>query len=492
MQIDHATYEQARLSRDARFDGRFFVAVKTTGIYCRPVCPAPLPKARNVRFYPTAAAAAEAGFRPCLRCRPESAPGAPVWLGTPATVLRALRMIEAGALDEGSIEVLSDRLGIGPRHLHRLFVRHLGAPPVAVAQVRRLQIAKKLLDETALPVTQIAFAAGFGSLRRFNHTFQKTYGCSPTRVRRNGTKQGSRLGGVAGAIELRLQFRPPYDWDSLLGFLAPRTTPGIEQVDGASYRRTIALGRQQGWIEVTPHRRENCLLLRVRFPDPRKLYTIAHRVRRLFDLDAVPEEISRHLRGDKLLAPVLRAHPGLRVPGAWDGFELAVRAVLGQQVTVRGATTLAARLAKTYGDPATEAREGLSLLFPTPERLSRARLASIGLPRARARTINLLARAVAAGEIRFELFSDCDELVKLLLAIPGIGQWTAQYVAMRALGDTSAFPAGDLGLLRAASSCLGDGRPITARVLEERSERWRPWRAYAAMHLWKKLERTGK
>ena len=484
MQLDYKVYEQARLSRDARFDGRFFVAVTTTGIYCRTICPALLPKARNVRFYPSSAAATEAGYRPCLRCRPESAPGTPVWLGTPATVIRALRMIDGGALDEGSVEQIADRLGVTARHLHRLFIRHLGAAPVAVAQARRLQIAKKLIDETNLPMTEVAFASGFGSIRRFNAAFQKVYARPPGELRRDTGRKNGKTG--SGPFELRLSFRPPYDWDSLISYLSARATPGVELAEKSSYRRTIRLGKRQGVIEVVPSAAENNLQLRVWFPDPKALYSIAGRIRRLFDLDAVPDEVGGRLSGDALLAPLVESRPGLRVPGCWDGFELAVRAILGQQVTVKGATTLAGRLVEKYGDRFEGFEEkGLRAFFPTARRLARANLSSIGLPKARARTIRALARAVADGKLSVDASSDRDDCTQRLLQIPGIGPWTAEYVAMRALGDPDAFPAGDLGLLRAASN---GNKPNPAR-LAERAAEWRPWRAYAAMHLWKTLEK---
>ncbi len=494
-----AACEKARLSRDARFDGRFFTAVLTTGIYCRPVCPARPPQPRNVRYYPTAASAEEAGFRPCLRCRPEAAPGSPPWAGTSTTVAKALRMIDAGALDEGGVDDLSDRLGVTARHLTRLFRRHLGASPVGVAQTRRLKAAKQLLDQTALPLTQVAMAAGYGSLRRFNAAFRSRYGRAPRDLRRETVSEdGGSSRRDAGSYEFRLAYRPPYDWERMLAFLALRAAPGLEQVSDGAYRRTIELGvgsnQQSGWIEVSrpvsqPAKRtaqRHSLRLTVHFPKPVALFRIIERVRGMFDLSAAPGEIAARLRGDGALGDSVRRSPGLRVPGCWDGFELAVRAVLGQQVTVAGARTLVRRLVERYGEsidvgatgPARNA--GLGYLFPTAKRLAAARLSDAGLTKARVRTVKALAAKVAAGELRLDGAADPGTTARQLLAIPGIGDWTAQYIAMRALGNPDAFPAADLGVLRA----LGNGRKVTPDEARGRAEAWRPWRAYAVMHLW--------
>ncbi len=472
--MDERVFERARRARDARFDGRFFIGVITTGIYCRPVCPVTSPKPMNVRYFPSAAAAAQAGFRPCLRCRPESSPGTPAWLGSSATVSRALKLIAGGSLDTGGVEDLAARLGIGGRHMRRLFLHHLGATPVAVAQTRRLHFAKKLIDETALPITQVAFAAGFGSIRRFNATFQALYGRSPRELRRIGPQ--AREAGAPHEYRFRLAFRPPHDWQALLAFLAPRATPGIEAVSGNCYRRTISVDGESGFLEACPVKGMPCLELRVHFPDPRALLQILERARRMFDLGADPAEIARHLQHDRLLARAVARRPGLRVPGAWDGFELAVRAVLGQQVTVKGASTLAGRLAEEFGE-----RTEHGLIFPSPVVLAEADYRRIGLTQARAQTLRELARAVCRGVISFEGARGLDSFVEEFSAIPGIGAWTAQYVAMRALGEPDAFPASDLGLLRAFT---GSEERVTAKALEKRAEAWRPWRAYAAMHLW--------
>ena len=477
MEADAKIFERARRARDARFDGRFFIGVITTGIYCRPVCPAPPPKPANVRFFPSAAAAAQAGFRPCLRCRPESSPGTPAWLGSSTTVSRALKLIAHGSLDTGSVEDLADRLGIGSRHLRRLFLQYLGATPVAVAQTRRLHFAKKLIDETALPMTEVAFAAGFGSIRRFNAAFQALYGRAPSELRRIGPQTVDAA--TPNEYRFRLAFRPPYDWRALLVFLARRVTPGVESVSDHAYRRTISVEGVSGFLEARPVEGVPCLELRVHFPDPRSLLGILERARRMFDLGADPAVIHRHLRHDPLLTKVVARRPGLRVPGAWDGFELAVRAVLGQQVTVKGADTLAGRLAEKFG-----ARTSHGLLFPSAEALAEADFGRIGLTQARARTLRELARAVCRETITFAGARSLDSFVKEFTAIPGIGEWTAHYVAMRALGEPDAFPAGDLGLQRAVA---GSKSRLTAKELTLRAEAWRPWRAYAAMYLWTEL-----
>jgi AraC family transcriptional regulator of adaptative response / DNA-3-methyladenine glycosylase II len=480
--LDDSTCYRALRSRDPRFDGRFFTAVRTTGIFCRPVCPARTPKRSSCLFVPSAAAAREMGFRPCLRCRPEASPGTPTWVGTSAAVSRALRLIDAGALDAGSIEDLAGRLGLGERHLRRLFQQHLGASPVAVAQTRRVLFAKKLIDETGLSMTEIAFASGFSSIRRFNDAMRKTYARSPRDMRRVRAEQVGTTG-----LELKLSFRPPLRWDVLVGYLRTRAIPGVESVEGNAYRRTLRLNGHTGRVEVAPVRGTHHLCARLHLAHTGSLIRVVERLRGIFDLDADPLEIGRRLRGDPLLRPVVRRLPGLRVPGAWDGFELAVRAVLGQQVTVKGATTLAGRLVAAHGDRLDDEAAGSSTwpgrLFPTPETLVDADLARIGMPETRADAILGLARAVAEGEIVLDASRDHEETVERLVALPGIGAWTAQYIAMRALGEPDAFPAGDLGLRRGAA----DGAKLpSARELERRAEAWRPWRAYAAVHLWMK------
>jgi AraC family transcriptional regulator of adaptative response / DNA-3-methyladenine glycosylase II len=473
MTLDWQVCSRARLSRDPRFDGKFFIGVRGSGVYCRSICPAPTAKEKNVRYYATAAAAAEAGFRPCLRCRPEASPGTPAWLGTSNTVSRALRLIGESGLEDGGVEFLAARLGVGSRHLRRLFLKHLGATPTAVAHTRRLHFAKKLIDETRLPMTQIALASGFGCVRRFNAGIRDVYHRTPTQIRRLARQKQTQ---PENQYLFRLRFRPPYDWKGMLAFLAARAIPGVEVVEGGCYRRSISLNGNHGYFEVSLDAENLALAARVQFGDPCSLFFITERIRAIFDLNADWAAIVRNLKTDRLLAERIKAQPGLRVPGCWNGFELAVRAILGQQVSVKGASTLAGRLAKTFGE-AFSGADGLTHIFPTPQALADANFAGIGLPGARAETIRGLARAVCGGQINFEGIVDSAAFLERLCEIPGIGQWTAQYVAMRALREPDAFPSTDLGLLRALNL-------TNARELERRSEAWRPWRAYAAMHLW--------
>jgi len=473
MDLDWQVCSRARLSRDARFDGKFFIGVLTSRVYCRSICPAPTAKEKNVRYYPSAAAAAEAGFRPCLRCRPECSPGTPAWLGTPNTVSRALRLIAESGLADGGVEVLAEHLGVGSRHLRRLFLQHLGATPSAVARTRRLDFAKKLIDETSLPMSEVALAAGFGCVRRFNAAIREVYRRTPRQIRRLSRQSGVPL---ENEYVFRLRFRPPYNWNGMLRFLAPRATPGVEEVDSSSYRRSISLNGTHGWLEVSLDEGKDGLAVRVQFGDPRSLFLIIERVRAMFDLNADWAAIAQSLTADPVLAARMAANPGLRVPGCWNGFELAVRAILGQQITVKGATTVAGRLAKTLGRPFA-GPGGLTHLFPSTEVLADANLAGLGLTQARSETVRAFARAVLDGRIGFDGVGDSGDFMARMCEIPGIGKWTAQYVAMRALGEPDAFPSGDLGLLRALDL-------KTPGELERRADAWRPWRAYATMYLW--------
>jgi AraC family transcriptional regulator, regulatory protein of adaptative response / DNA-3-methyladenine glycosylase II len=472
MVLDLQTCSRARLSRDPRFDGKFFIAVLTSRVYCRPICPARTAMEKNVRYYASAAAAEEAGFRPCLRCRPECSPGTPAWLGTPSTVSRALRLIHESGLEDGGVETLAERLGIGSRHLRRLFLQHLGASPSAVAQTRRLQFAKKLIDETTLPMNQIAVAAGFGTVRRFNAGVQKVYRRTPTQIR--------KLSRAAGQEEdhyvFRLRYRPPYHWHGLLKYLDARATPGVESVQHGSYARTMCLNGQPGHFTVALDDSTPALKLTLRFADPCALFVIIERIRNMFDLNADWTAIVNGLSGDRELARSLRASPGLRVPGCWDPFELSVRAILGQQITVKGATMLAGRLAKKYG-LTYSGNNRLAHLFPTAKVLAGEHLDGIGLTRARAETIRRFSAAVRDGEIKFDGGQEAHHFIAQMRKVPGIGEWTAQYVAMRAMGEPDALPYGDRGLLRALNY-------EHASELEGRAEAWRPWRAYAAMCLW--------
>lgn len=480
--LDHDACYRAVSTRDPRFDGQIFTGVKTTGIYCRPICPARTPRSENVRFFPSAAAAQEAGFRPCLRCRPETAPDLGAWRGASNTVSRALALIEMGALDEAGVEALAERVGVGERQLRRLFHRHLGASPVAAAQTRRVLLAKQLIHETRLPMTEIALAAGFGSIRRFNETFQQLFRRPPSALRRAGTPEVSA--GPSGEITLMLRYRPPYDWAAMLDFLRLRAIRGVETVQGETYSRAIALDGSVGTLSVEPAVGADALKVAIRFPRLSALPAIIARLRRVFDLGADPAAIGAQLSEDPILAPLIAARPGLRVPGAWDGFELAIRAILGQQVTVTAAIVLAGKLVEGHGESLgpTAARPGLTHIFPTPERLAAADLTHLGMPGARARALSAMGAAVAANPSILAGRTGLDDAIARLKALPGIGEWTAQYIALRALREPDAFPAADIGLMRALEDEAGR-RPNPAELLAM-AERWRPWRAYAAQHLW--------
>ncbi len=476
---NNEVFERARLSRDARFDGRFFIGVRTTGIYCRPICPANAPKSENVSFFPSAAAASEAGYRPCLRCRPECAPGTPAWSGTSTTVQRGLRLIAEGALDDDNVESLAGRLGVTSRHLRRLFVKHVGASPLAVAHTQRLHFAKRLIDQTTLSMTDISAASGFGSVRRFNDTFRKTYGRSPRELRKEG-----QVAVTATALSVLLPYRRPYDWSALLDFFAGRATPGVEAVVNGDYLRTVRIGDARGVIHVRDA--GNAISLSVHGLSTTSLFPVVQRVRSMFDVDAPIDDIAAGLSRDEHLKAWLKARPGVRVPGAWDGFELAVRAILGQQVSVKAATTFAGRIAERYGEPVNVTAAGLPdapvTLFPEPERLTRARLEHLGIIRSRAQTIRDLARAIANGNLSFDAAQTTEGLRGALTAIRGIGDWTAEYVAMRTMKDPDAFPTSDLGLLRAFDRT--DGTRLRPAELGARADAWRPWRAYAALLIW--------
>lgn len=468
-----AICDRARVSKDARFDGLFFTAVRSTGIYCRPVCPAPTAKRANVTYFPTAAAATAAGYRPCLRCRPELSPDA---RGRDAddVVDRALALIADGILQSSSITSLAARIGIGSRHLRRRFLARTGATPAAVHATRRLLLAKQLLTESTLPVTQVAYAAGFNSLRRFNAAFLQGCGMPPTALRKRRPEVPSTT------LTLRLAYRPPLAFTDMLAFLARRAIPGIERIDGDAYERVTGPLDAPTRIRVTASAMRPELLLEIDHADARAIPDIVRRVRRMFDLDADLATVHSALADDRLLAPAIARRPGLRVPGGWDGFETAVRAVLGQQVSVAGATTLAHRLVDAFGELRPQASGGLDRAFPTPARLRRAALESIGLPSLRAASVRALAAAVDDGHLALGPGQRLDEFVAGISALPGIGAWTAHYVALRALGHPDAFPAGDLVLRQVLGR---DGR-LSERAAEARSQIWRPWRAYAVLHLW--------
>jgi AraC family transcriptional regulator of adaptative response / DNA-3-methyladenine glycosylase II len=466
-------YEALR-ARDARFDGVFFVGVTTTGIYCRPVCRVRMPGRDRCVFFVRAAEAERDGYRACFRCRPELAPGHAPMDSVPRLVRAAVARIEAGALNDGSVDDLAGELGVTARHLRRALEGELGVSPVELAQSRRLALAKQLLQDTALPLAEVAFASGFQSVRRFNALFRSRFDRPPTAVRR-------AHGAGDPSLSLRLDYRPPLDWDGLVAFFRMRAVPGVEVVEGDEIRRAVVVGDRVGVVAIRPDAGRPALRATVSTSLAPSLMRVVAGLRALFDLDAHPELVAETLARDPLLRPLVARHPGLRVPGAIDGFELALRGVLGQQVSVRAATTLAGRLAARFGRPV--AAPGISRAFPTAAVLagaSEADIAAVGMPATRARAIVALARAVDDG-LRLAPNVDPDATMARLRELPGIGEWTAQYIAMRALAWPDAFPAGDLGVRRA----LGG---ISAAEAEARAAAWRPWRAYAVLHLWNQGE----
>ena len=477
MDLDTDCCYQAVLTHDARFDGVFFVGVSTTRIYCRTVCTARTPRPDRCTFYPSAASAERAGYRPCLRCRPELAPGLSRLDSGDRLASEAAARIEAGALAEGGATGLAREMGISERHLRRVIAREFGVSPVALAQTQRLLLAKRLLTDTDLPVGEVAFASGFSSLRRFNALFRERYRLNPTDLRR------ARPSGLPPeTLACEVSYRPPLDWDALLCFLVGRASSGVEALDGRGYLRTVRLGASRGWIKVEPIPERPALRVTLSAGLAPILRPALGRVRRLFDLQAAPLTIAA------CLGPLAAANPGLRVPGAFDGFEVAVRAILGQQVSVRAASTLAGRFAAAFGDPLLTPHATLTHLPPTPERVAAARpeeLVALGILTTRAHSILALAHAVASDELSLEPGGDPEEAMARLRSLPGIGEWTAQYVALRALAWPDAFPHTDLGIRKA----MGGASP---KRLLETAEQWRPWRAYAAMHLWKSLEGTGQ
>jgi AraC family transcriptional regulator of adaptative response / DNA-3-methyladenine glycosylase II len=460
-------------SRDPRYDGFFFVAVTSTGVYCRPSCPARLPSRRNVRLFRSVAAAQEEGFRACKRCDPDATPGSPAWNRRADVAGRAVRLIADGAVDRHGVGGLAARLHFSERQLHRILVSELGAGPVALARAQRAQSARALIETTELPFGQVAAGAGFGSVRQFNDTVRGVYDRTPTELRRRARRR--RGGSSSGAIELRLPAREPFDGGSLLAFLAARAVPGVEEVTGDSYRRTLALEHGAAVVAITPAR--GGVRCELRLDDLRDMTAAVARCRRLFDLDADPLAVAFHL-DEGALGPLVRRRPGLRVPGCVDGFELAVRAIVGQQVSVAAARTVLGRLVKAYGEPVAEAGAGgPTHRFPAPAALAEADPAALPFPRTRARALLELARLSAAGELQLDPGTDPAEARELVTSIPGIGRWTAGYVAMRALGDPDVFLHGDVGIRHALERLAA---PVD-------DERWRPWRSYAVMHLWRSL-----
>jgi AraC family transcriptional regulator of adaptative response / DNA-3-methyladenine glycosylase II len=484
MELDDKQCYDALKSRDARFDGMFFVGVRSTGIYCRPVCPARTPLRKNINFYRHPIEAESAGLRPCLRCRPETAPGTPAWAGTSTTVTRALRLISEGLQDDLSLEDLAETLGVSTRHLRRLFDEHLGASPIAVAQLYRVQMAKRLISDTTFSMTDIAFMSGFGSLRRFNTVFKKTYQRAPRSIRSEAAN--AKTHSSAESFTLHLCYRLPFDMAQHLQYLAGRAIPGVEVVEGERYSRVVQFGDTTGTISVTKCPDKERLILSVDADLAPFLAQIVERVRRIFDTYADPTAISASLSEDPTLRELTDRRPGLRLPGAWCAFELTVRAILGQQISVKGATTLSGKLVRKYGTPVSDSgRDGLTHAFPTPDKLSRGRLYTLGMPKKRGLALQGLAKAAVTGALTLDASQAPDKLYDQLVALPGIGPWTAQYVLMRGLSTPDAFPEDDLGLINALEAL--EGQRYKGRRLLERAEPWRPWRAYACLHLWQSL-----
>jgi AraC family transcriptional regulator of adaptative response / DNA-3-methyladenine glycosylase II len=453
---------QAVYSRDARFDGRFFAGAVTTRVYCRSICPVPFAKPDRIMWFASAAAAETAGFHPCRRCRSAASPGTPAWTGTSAVVSRALRLIAEGALDNGSVDDLAGRVGLGSRHLRRLFVEHLGASPVRIAITRRVHFARNLIEETDLPITYLADCAGFRSIRQFNHAMLAATGESPTELR--------RVRGVAKAptpqsgLFIRLAYRPPFHWPGLFAFLRRRAIPEVESVDSDTYRRTIDIDGETGAMEVRQDAAERQLLVRIELPRYDSLMKVVERVRGIFDLAADPFQIANQLSRDRTLQPLLAASPGLRVPGIWDGFEGAVRAIFGESLAKEASRAALARLVRAFGRPVQTPIPGLAYVFPRPEDLAEVDLGTAGIRGESASTIRALARAVVKRELTFEASINLEDAIARVCAVPGISRPMAEYIAMRAFGEPDAFPVSRAKFARAA-------------------ECWRPWRAYAAMYL---------
>jgi AraC family transcriptional regulator of adaptative response / DNA-3-methyladenine glycosylase II len=476
--------DRARRSRDARFDGRFFIAVRSTRIYCRPICPSRFSNDSNVRYYATAEEAAEAGYRPCLRCRPEAAPGSPAWTGTSAVVQRALRLIQDGALDQASVSQLANRLGVGVRHLSRLFAQHVGASPATVAQTRRLHFAKRLLDETRLPITAIAHASGFQSIRRFNDAFRGTYRRSPRELRKGGLIGSDSAEGAE--IALRLAYRPPYDWQHMRSYLARGAIYGVEVVTDSAYTRATQTPSGHAVLQIQPVAHAHALEVRIQGAMPAELPALLASVRRMFDLTADPARIAAAMQGDPLLLPLIARRPGIRIPGVWDPFECSVRAIVGMQMSVAARSGVLKRLVEQFGRPIKPSVPDIRYLFPKPAVLADANLNELGLSRPRREALRQLARGVSDKAIRFD--APTEEVSRKLCALPGVGRWTAGYVELCSLGEPDAFPHGDLLLRRQASS---GGKPLTPLALEERAESWRPFRGYAVFHLWAAAQLQG-
>ena len=474
MPLPTPEYLQAFLSKDARFDGRFVAGVTTTGIYCKSSCSAKKPAAENIVFFDAPADAEAAGFRACRKCRPQATAGTPASNGTSTTVSRALRLIEDGVLDHANIDALCERLGIGARQLRRLFNQHLGTSPVQVARIRRAHFARRLIETTSLSMAHISQAAGFGSVRRFNAVINEVYGCPPTALRRSPNR-------VDGRLELQVPVEGPFPWARMLQFLEPWTASGVEQVVGDRYYRTASFGKVAGEICVTYEPLASELHVRVSSSLGAHLLDVVSGVRRLFDVDAPMKMITEHLAADPVLSRRIEATPGLRVPGAFDHFETAVIMLLNQHIPPEEASDLMDRIVERHGKPIETSQPSLTHVFPTPYALSTARLEAVGVPKRRSRSIQALAKAVHEGALRLDGSSSLGAAIEGLRAIADVSNTTAEYIAMRVYREPDAFPTNNSWLRKAISL---NGAPVSVPEIESRADAWRPWRAYAAMHLW--------
>lgn len=461
---DKKEFYRAHLARDPRFDGKFFVAVKTTMIYCRPICPARKAQLKNLEFFIHAAQAAEAGFRPCLRCRPETAPGSAAWIGTSATIQRAIRLMDSFALEEFSIHDLAIKLGVGERWLRELFQQQVGASPQSILISKKLDIARNLLDKSSLSITEIAFSSGFQSIRRFNDAFKIRFQKTPRAFRRAPISKEQ--------LRLQLSYRPPFAWPEMINFFDNRAIPQMELIENNSYQRLITHGEVRGWFQAKPSH-NNKIEIEFKLSKTSNIIEFVTRLKNIFDLDADPMVIENSLQEDEKLNPFLKQYRGLRIPGCWDGFELAVRAIVGQKISVKAARTILSRIVEIYGEKQT-LDESLSLkrFFPTPENILTADLSKIGLPNSKVETLKALASKIANNTLILDGTADFSETCQQLLSIKGIGTWTVEYIAMRALRNPNGFPATDLELQKKISR------------LQLNPEKWIPWRAYGAMLLW--------
>ena len=482
MILDDEQCYRAAQSRDSRFDGCFITAVKTTGIYCRPSCPAMTPKRHNVEFFVTAAAAQQHGYRACKRCRPDASPGSPEWNVRADVVGRAMRLIADGLVDREGVRGLAARLSYSERQINRLLTAELGAGPLALARAQRAQTARTLIETTSMPITQIAFAAGFASVRQFNDTIREVFASSPTELR--GSRQPIAAGGT---LSLRLPYRAPFHSESIFRFLGDRAVPGVETWDGAIYRRSLRLSHGNAVVALSPGPSApdaTAITCTLHLDNVADVQAAVQRCRRLLDLDADPDTIESHFADDAILGPFVRKRPGLRSPGHPDGVELLTRAVLGQQVSVKGARTLAARLVAAVGEPLEVPVDGVTHVFPSAEAIAASPTSDLAMPGARARALIHSCAQLAGGGIVIDAGSDRDEISHQLESLPGIGPWTASYVAMRALGDPDVFLPTDVGVRNALRAIGADSTPKAASQL---AESWRPWRSYALHHLWASL-----